>query len=79
MHTKSDSLFSQCCGTVDIRTRWCVCRINRWTRNSAEQAEPTENYDYAFLTFDIHYDDLDFFEDVIKPERFIQALDHAVF
>ena len=20
----SDSLFSQCCGTVDIRTRWCV-------------------------------------------------------
>ena len=44
-----------------------------------EQAEPTENYDSAFLTFYKHCDDLEFFEEVIKPERFIQALDHAGF
>ena len=56
-----------------------VCRINRWTTNSAEQAEPTENYHYAFLTFYRHNDDLEMFEEVWKPERFIQALDHAGF
>ena len=52
-----------------------MCRINRWTKNSAE---PIENCYYAFLTFP-DYDDLEFSEEVMKPERFIQALDHAAY
>ena len=54
-----------------------LCRINRWTKNSDEQAGRFENYFYESLDFFRHSVDLDFNEEVMKPERFTEALDHA--
>ena len=56
-----------------------VCRIKRWTKNSAEQAECIENYYYESLAFSRHCVDLEFNEEVMKPERFTEAPDHAGF
>ena len=54
-----------------------LCRINRWTKNSAEQAGRFENYFYESLDFSRHSVDLDFNEEVMKPERFTETPDHA--
>ena len=56
-----------------------VCRINRWTKNSAGQVERIENYFYESLAFTRHFVDLEFTEEAMKPEKFIEAPDHAGF
>ena len=56
-----------------------LCRISRWTKNSAEQAEFIENYFYESLASSRHSVDLEFNEEVMKPERFTEELDHAGF
>ena len=56
-----------------------VCRINRWTKHSAEHAECIENYYYESLAFSGHRVDLAFNEEGMKPERFTEAPDHAGF
>ena len=56
-----------------------LCRISRWTKNSAEQAEFIENYFYESLASSRRSVDLEFNEEVMKPERFTEALDHAGF
>ena len=56
-----------------------LCRISRWTKNSAEQADIIENYFYESLASSRHSVDLEFNEEVMKPERFTEALDHAGF
>ena len=56
-----------------------VCRINRWTKNSAEHAERIENYYYESLALSGHSVDQEFNEEVMKPERFTEAPDHAGF
>ena len=33
------SFSSQCCGNVDVKTRWSLQNHNRWTNNSAEQGK----------------------------------------
>ena len=56
-----------------------LCRISRWTKISAEQAEFIENYFYESLASSRHSVDLEFNEEVMKPERFTEELDHAGF
>ena len=48
-------------------------------KNSAEQAERIENYFYESLAFFRHSVDLEYNEEVMKPERFKEAPDHADF
>ena len=56
-----------------------VCRSNRWAKNSAEQAERLESYCYESLAFSRRSVDLEFNEEVMKPERFTEAPDHTGF
>ena len=53
------------------------CRINRWTKNSAEHAERIENCFYESLAFSRHSVDLEFDEEVVKPERLTGEPDSA--
>ena len=55
------------------------CRSNRWTKNSAEHAERIENYFYESLAFSRHSVDLEFDEEVMKPERLTGEPDSASF
>ena len=55
-----------------------LCRTNRWTKNSAEQAGSVENYFYESLASRKSVD-LAFNEEVMKPERFTEAPGHAGF
>ena len=55
-----------------------LCKINRWKKNSAEQAGRFENYFYESLDFFFrHSVDLDFNEEVMKLESFTETPDHA--
>ena len=56
-----------------------VCRINQWTKNSAEHAEGVENYCYESLAFSRHSVDLEFDEEVMKPEKLTKAPHNAGF
>ena len=56
-----------------------LCRINRSTKNSAEQAGLFENYFYESLASSRHSVDLEWNEEVVKPERFKEAPDHSGF
>ena len=71
-------LLFQCCDNVDIKPTG-FCRINRRTKNSAEHAERIWNYFFESLAFSRHSVDLEFDEEVMEPERFTDATDHAVF
>ena len=77
--------FSQCLSflfssvTMSTSRPIGVCRINRWTKNFTEQTERTENYYYESLAFARHSVHLEFNEEVMKPERFTEAPDHAGF
>ena len=64
---------------VKLRDLNSVCRINRLTKNSAEHAERVENYYYEFLAFSRHSVDLEFNEEVMKPEKLTEAPDNAGF
>ena len=72
-------LFSQCCGNVDVKSRWSLQNQNRWTNNSAEPAERIENTFYGSLVLCRHSVDLGFNEEVMKPERSKETPDHAGF
>ena len=56
-----------------------VCRINRWTKNSVGHAERIENHSYESLAFYRHSVDLEFDEEVVKPERLTESPDSAGF
>ena len=56
-----------------------VCRINWWTKNSAEHAERIENDYYDSLAIYRQSVDLEFNEEVLKPERLTETHDHAGF
>ena len=71
--------FSSVVVTMSTSRPTGVCRINRWTKNSAEHAERIWNYYFESLAFSRHSVDLQFDEEVMEPERFTDATDHAGF
>ena len=56
-----------------------VCRINRWTKHSAEHAERIEKYYCESLALSRHNVDLEFDEKVMKAEKLTEVLVDAGF
>ena len=54
-----------------------VCIINLWLKNSAEHDERIKNYCHESLVFFRHSVDLEFDEEVMKPNRLTEAPDNA--
>ena len=65
--------------TMSTSRQTGVCRINRWTKNSAEHAERIENYCCKSLAVFRHSVGLEFDKEVMKPERFTEAPYNAGF
>ena len=68
------SLFSPSFVTMLSSKPLVVCRMNRWTRNSAQRLE---NYDCEALVFSRHNIDLVFDEENMEPERLTETLEDA--
>ena len=71
-------LFFQCCGNVDVKTRWSLQNQSLdeefcWT----SWALLRTTFMSLWIFFFRHSVDLDFNEEVMKPERFTETPDHA--
>ena len=70
--------FSQCCGNADVQTRWSLQNQSLDDKILLNQVSALRPLLWV-SGFSRHNVDLKFNEEVLKPERFKQTLDHAGF